>query len=72
MDATNISYWMLFCLQRLEEWRCKAAGSRVLTDYESALEFRELSDFKNVPIIHGRYEADQKCCSSPNTLGPGS
>ncbi len=21
--------------------------------------------FQNVPIIHGRYEADQKCCSSP-------
>ena len=33
------------------------------TDYKSALEFRELSDFQNVPIIHGRYEADQKCCS---------
>ena len=28
-------------------------------DYETAFEFRELSDFQNVPFIHGRYEADQ-------------
>ncbi len=52
VDATKISYRMLLCLQRLN-----------LTDYERALEFRELLDFQNGPIIHGRYEADQKCCS---------
>ncbi len=31
----------------------------------SALEFRELSKDQNVPIIHERYETDQKCCRSP-------
>ncbi len=42
-----------------------------LTDYESALEFRELLDFQNVPIIHGRYEAVQKCCSSTQRFRTG-
>ncbi len=42
-----------------------------LTDYESALEFRELSDFQNVPILHGKYEAEQKCCSSPQHFRTG-
>ena len=46
---------MLFCLHRLV----------FCAHYKSALEFRELLDFQNVPIIHRRYEADQKCCSSP-------
>ena len=30
-----------------------------------------LLDFQNVPIIHGRYEADQKCCSSPQHFKTG-
>ena len=43
-----------------------------LTDYESALEFRELSDFQNVTIVHGRYELIKNVAVLPNTLGPGS
>ncbi len=35
-----------------------------VTDYESDLEFRDLLDFQNVPIIHERYEADRTSCSS--------
>ncbi len=37
-----------------------------VTYYESALEFRELSDFQNVPNICGRYEADQRVAALPN------
>ena len=42
-----------------------------MTDYESALGFREFLYFQNVPIIHGRYEADQKFCSSPQHFKTG-
>ena len=52
--------------------KLQAVGDKMpLTDYDSALEFLELSDFPNVPILHGRYEADQKCCSSPQHLRTG-
>ena len=43
-----------------------------VTDYQIALEFRELSDFSNVPVTHGNYEADKKVAVLPNILGPGS
>ena len=39
--------------------------------HKIAFEFRKLSEFKNVPIIHGRYETDQKSCSSTQRLRTG-
>ncbi len=36
-----------------------------MTAYIITLEFRELLDFRNVAIIHGRYEVAKKCYSSP-------